>query len=110
MLTLQAWVMSVAQDAAQDATATSARPYSSFPMAEHRITPKGSVTEDGKLPPTSEADFEQAVASPFQGSGTGTGAAAVGMRKGDAEKIGSMKIVDITADASSAADLTLDKR
>ena len=102
--------MSVAQDAAQDATATSARPYSSFPTAEHGVTPEGLVTEDEELPFTSEAGFEQAVASPFQGSGTGTGAAAVGMRKGAAEKVALMTMVDITADASSAADFTLDNR
>lgn len=93
---------------AQDAIASSARPYSSFPMTEHRVTPEGSVTEDWEPPPTS--GYDQGAVSPFQGSGTGTGAAVVGMPKGDAEKTGLTTMVDIRADASSAADLTLDTR
>lgn len=110
MITLQAFVLAVARDAAEDAMRTIDRPYSSWPLVESRVTPEVSDTEDEEHQPTSQVGTKQAAAISDEGSGSGTAAAVVGMHKGDAQKSVWMTVVDIRADASSAADLTVGKR
>ena len=109
MLALQAWVMAVAQDAAQDAMRTKDRPYSSFPLVEHTVTPDMSAVEEDYLA-TFDFGTEQAAAVPCEGNDIGTSGAMMGLDKGVAEKSGLMTVVDIQADASSAANLTFDNR
>lgn len=71
-LTLQALMMAVARDAAQDAVRTSERPYSNFPMPDYSVAlDNESVTEE-ECPTACELGTEQAAAMPGKGSGTET--------------------------------------
>ena len=103
-------MMAVVRDAAQEAVRTSARPYSNVPLTDYSFTPEESVTEK-ECPLTSEVCTEQAAAMQ-QGkeSSTETSPAGATMDKGGVDMGGLRSVVDIRADASSAASHNCNRR
>lgn len=94
--------MAVARGAAQDAVSHSVTLSSNGPLADHSATPEAPSAEEEEYPNNLESLTKQVAAKPAEGSGTGISIAVVGVDK--------RIVMDIKADASSAASHNFDRR